>query len=391
MYQLDSRKIQPQDTFICLPGGESYIDDALKRGAKEVLTMTRKQLAGFADALYGWPSRKLKVVGVTGTNGKTTVTQWVTEALKSAGYHPYVLGTLNAPLTTPESLDVQRLMAEHLENGGTHFVMEVSSHAIAQLRIAHIQFAVKLLTNITQDHLDYHGTFEAYKQTKLGFMQVGAASIYPEDFEKIEIPFPMPVSGAFNVKNMQATIAILDKLSIDSTGYLPCLAQIKAPSGRFESVESGQSFKVFVDYAHTPDGLENVLKEARRLSQESNGRLITLFGCGGDRDRSKRPIMAEIASRLSDQVIVTSDNPRTESPSQIFEDILRGMSPESSYQLIEDRRAAIEAGMAMGMSGDVIVIAGKGHETYQLIQGKTLHFDDREEARKALVALGYRE
>lgn len=388
MYQLDSRKIQPQDTFICLPGGEFYIQDALNRGAKEVLKFSRKELAHWACEHYGFPSEKLQVIGVTGTNGKTTVTQWVTQALVAAGYNPYVLGTLNAALTTPESLDIQRLMAQHVAQGGTHFVMEVSSHAIAQSRIEGIHFAVKLLTNITQDHLDYHKTFEAYKQTKLSFMSEGTA-IFPEKYEALKIPFSMPVLGAFNLKNMQATLAILGQLNIDPETYLPCLSQIKAPSGRFEAVDVGQPFHVIVDYAHTPDGLQNVLQEAQRLARESQGRVITVFGCGGDRDRGKRPLMANIAATFSESVILTSDNPRTESPTQIFQDIEKGFPARYPYTLIEDRHQAIEKALAMAKKGDVVMIAGKGHETYQLIQGQTFHFDDKEEAQKGLKKLGY--
>ncbi len=387
MYQLDSRKIQSGDVFICLPGGEKYVSEALSQGASEVIYKTRPELAEFACSYFSNPSQKMCVIGVTGTNGKTTVTQWVSQALVAAGFKPFVLGTLNSPLTTPESLDIQRMMAEHLANGGTHFVMEVSSHAIHQGRISGIQFAVKLLTNITQDHLDYHGSFEDYSEVKHSFMRSGPASIYPEEYQRVIIPFRMPVPGQFNVCNMQATLAILKKLGLTSGPCLEILAHIKAPAGRFEPILCGQSFHVIVDYAHTPDGLHNVLREARSLADQANGKLLTLFGCGGDRDRTKRPKMASIAETFSDIVVVTQDNPRTEDSDQIFQDIVAGFE-KVAYQVIPDRHVAIEYVVGQARPHDVVMIAGKGHETYQLIKGQSFHFDDGEEVRKVLSKHG---
>jgi UDP-N-acetylmuramoyl-L-alanyl-D-glutamate--2,6-diaminopimelate ligase len=384
MIQLHSQKIQPGDTFICLPGGEDYISDALERGAVAYKKMTRAELGPWASEYFGHPSHTLRVVGITGTNGKTTVSQLVGQGLTTAGYRPYVLGTLNAPLTTPESLDVQRLMAEHLANSGTHFVMEVSSHAIDQGRILGIEFFVRLLTNITQDHLDYHKTFKAYTETKMSFMQADANAIYPEDFAKENITFPNPLKGDFNHKNMQAAVAILKRLGLEEPVIQKAMSEAKAPAGRFETIEAGQPFTVIVDYAHTPDGLENVLKEAQKIAKNNKGRLITLFGCGGNRDRGKRPKMAAIAAALSDFVIITHDNPRGEDPQQIITDVLEGIPQETSFKVIEDRQKAIYEAINMAEPNDCVMLAGKGHETYQILHDKTIHFDDREMARDAI-------
>ncbi len=385
MVHLYSKNVQTGDIFICLPGGEPYVQDALDRGAKTVLNMTRTEMGLWASEYFGHPSKKLAVVGVTGTNGKTTVTQLVGQGLKAAGFNPYVLGTLNAKLTTPESLDVQKLMADHLAKGGTHFVMEVSSHAIDQDRISGIQFAVRLLTNITQDHLDYHKTFEAYAETKLSFMKADPKAIYPEAFEKEPLTFPIPLKGDFNKKNIQAAIAILKRLNIPNETIIAAMSQAKAPSGRFETIDQGQSFTVIVDYAHTPDGLENVLKEAEKIAKHQAGQLITVFGCGGDRDRGKRPKMAAIAAQYSDTVIITQDNPRTEDPKQIMTDILAGIPDHTTYSVIEDRQQAIDTAISKANPQDVVMIAGKGHETVQILASGTIHFDDKEVAAQSIT------
>ena len=313
-YQYDSRKIKPGDGFICLPGGEQFEADARANGAVEVRRMTRVEMGDFANAHFGFPSRHLTVVGVTGTNGKTTVTQLIAQGLHAAGLKPMVLGTLNAELTTPESFEIARRMRAHLDDGGTHFVMEVSSHAIDQDRIYGIDFDVRLLTNVTQDHLDYHKTFEAYRDTKVRFMSGPGIAIYPEQFAQEALHFEVPLPGRFNHRNFQAAVAVLRKLEIDEAVISSGMAKAQAPAGRFETVREGQSFEVIVDYAHTPDGLENVATEAQLMASRGLGRLIIVFGCGGDRDRTKRPKMGRVAETYADVIVVTSDNPRSELP-----------------------------------------------------------------------------
>ncbi|MFC1753487.1 Mur ligase family protein [Thermoproteota archaeon] len=391
MYTYDSRKINKGDIFICLPGGEAYIEQALAQGAEEVIQMSRPEMAVFADKLYGSPSKKMKVVGVTGTNGKTTVTHLTAQALREAGFKPYVLGTMNSDLTTPESLDIQKLMADHLNTGGTHFIMEVSSHGIDQSRVLAIDFDVKLLTNITQDHLDYHKTIREYKRVKQHFMQMWPGlSIMPEQFKMIELPFPVPLPGRFNYENIQAATAILRALDSPDSSIFQSMRNAKAPAGRFEQILLGQPFKVIVDYAHTPDGLKNVLIEGRHMADQNQGRLAAVFGCGGDRDRNKRHKMAGVAETYSDFVFVTQDNPRTESQSQIIADIIKGFSKEfKRFKHINERDKAIREAVFWAGENDVVIIAGKGHEDYQILETGKIHFDDREKASEALNERGY--
>ncbi|MFC1617514.1 Mur ligase family protein [Candidatus Margulisiibacteriota bacterium] len=386
MYQYNSKLITKNDIFICLPGGEAYIDDALARGATKVLKMGREEMAELAASHFGHPSEKLTVIGITGTNGKTTVTNLIGQALLKAGFTPFVLGTINANLTTPESLDIQRIMAEHLANNGTHFIMEVSSHGIAQKRIHCIDFDLKLLTNITQDHLDFHKTFENYKKTKLSFMNDSECiKIFPQDYKNIKLDFPNPLLGNFNHENMQASVLSLQKLHISASIISKALSRATSPPGRFENISCGQNFLVIVDYAHTPDGLEKILKTAKDLAKNKQNKLITVFGCGGDRDRGKRSKMGKITSQLSDFFIITKDNPRTESQAQITSDILQGI-PDSiqNYEIIEDRKKAIKFAIKKAQTNDVVIIAGKGHENYQILNSGTIHFDDREEVRCAI-------
>lgn len=386
MYCYDSRKIKPGDVFLCLPGGDSYIPQALEKGAVSYLKVTRAEMAELVNKALDFPSRHLTVIGITGTNGKTTVCHLITEALKTAGYKPSAQGTLTGSLTTPESLDTLTAMRRHLDNGGTHFVMEVSSHAIHQQRIAGIEFDVKVLTNITHDHLDYHGSFEEYRNVKLSFMKSdNGHAIYPEDFEKETIWFSHQLKGTFNELNLKAAIAVLHYLKVDDAAIEAALSRVTAPSGRFELIDAGQPFLVVVDFAHTPDGLENVLKEARILAEKRGGFLRTLFGCGGDRDKAKRPVMGHIASSYSDYAIIAPDNPRTERLESINEDIIRGISvPESRYEVINDREEAIRQLIMSAHPNDVLVIAGKGHESYQILNSGTVPFSDQETARKMI-------
>lgn len=380
MYHYDSRKIQPGDTFISLPGGDRFEAAARAAGAAAVIRMTRPELGEFANHYFGFPSKQLKVVGVTGTNGKTTVTHIIAHGLRQAGYFPDVLGTINAELTTPESFEVMRRMRHHLDAGGTHFVMEVSSHAIHQHRIAGIDFDCRVLTNITPDHLDYHKTFEAYRDVKLSFLEGPGFIVRPEHFDRVSFDFPLPLPGQFNRLNFQAAALVLQHYDVP----LSTLKTATAPPGRFEQIDGGQPFDVIVDYAHTPDGLENVLKESRLIADARAGRVCVVFGCGGDRDRSKRPVMGAIAARLADAVVLTSDNPRSEDPMAIIAEIQKGIDAQVPVDVVPDRRDAIVKALSTARSGDVVLVAGKGHETVQIV-GDTQHqFDDRALCRDTL-------
>lgn len=384
-YHYDSRKIVPGDTYICLPKGEAYVDDAYKNGAIDVIHMTRKEMGKFSDKLFGHPSKQLCVIGVTGTNGKTTIVHALGQALKKLGYNPFVLGTLNSNLTTPESFDTQQLMANHLEQGGTHFIMEVSSHGIAQHRIEGIHFSVKVLSNITQDHLDFHGSFEAYKKTKLSFINspIGK-SIHPRDYQQITVPDGHVFKGEFNHANLQAVKAVLVQLSVPEQEINRVILYLSPPPGRFEFINEDQPFDVIVDYAHTPDGLENVLIAAKSLLKTPDSQLTCVFGCGGDRDKDKRPKMGAVAQQLADRVILTQDNPRTESSDQIFNDILLGLDPNKDIEIIKDRKNAIFTACKNAKPNDIVLIAGKGHETVQIIGNESFHFSDSEVAKEAI-------
>lgn len=349
------------------------------------------KLAQFAHPLYRHPSQNLHVVGITGTNGKTTVTHLVGEVLKAAGYNPFVLGTLNSgnkDLSTPEAMDISRFMKVHLDQGGTHFVMEVTSEGICQKRIFDIDFDIKLLTNITQDHLDYHKTFKNYQKTKLDFMSEGSAhKIYPKTFEKEPIDFTAKLIGNFNLLNIQAAASVLRHIGISEHYIRNTLSSCSPPRGRLESVDNGQLFMVLVDYAHTPDGLQNVLGTLKNVALNRKGRLLVLFGCGGNRDSGKRPKMGKIASDIADLLVITDDNPRLENGQEIMSEILNGVEPNfHDYVLIQDRRRAIEFIVNKAEKNDVVILAGKGHETYQVMKSGTFHFDDREEAENAILS-----
>jgi len=282
-------------------------------------------------------------------------------------------------------------MRTHLDQGGTHFVMEVTSEGIDQARILGIDFNLKLLTNITQDHLDYHKTFEKYEKTKLGFMSEGSAhKVYPNDFEKEPIKFATLLLGHFNLLNIKAAASVLRYMGISEEYIRKTLSSCSAPRGRFENVENGQLFMVLIDYAHTPDGLENVLNTAKNIALDRKGRLLVLFGCGGNRDSGKRPKMGKIASDIADFLVITEDNPRLEDSQNIMAEILSGVDPDfHDYVLIQSRRSAIEFIINQSQSNDVVILAGKGHETYQILKSETIHFDDREEARNAIsIRLG---
>jgi len=469
----DSRKVRAGELFVAIPGfkqdGRRFAADALGRGATVVVAegadplpgsaaarvlvpSSREALARLADAYHGHPSQHLTVVGITGTNGKTT-TSLLAEALLAADGRPTgVIGTIEyrvggqvetASQTTPEALELQALLARMVRANVGGAAMEVSSHALALHRVEGIEFDVAVFTNLTQDHLDFHQTLEAYRDAKARLFSVLAAGRKPRRAAVVNIDDPAgaamiraasvdprvrcitfglseraalrprrwesgmdgirlevvaaggpveissPLVGEHNVMNLLGAIGVGLALDLPPHRIGPILSRVATVPGRFERVEAGQPFLVVVDYAHTPDALENVLTTARKLLRPG-ARLGVVFGCGGDRDRGKRPIMGGIASRLADRAWVTSDNPRSERPEAILAEIVAGIPAEAAgrHESIADRRRAIQAAVAWAREGDVVVIAGKGHETYQIVGGETLPFDDRDEARAALVARG---
>ncbi|TDA70475.1 MAG: UDP-N-acetylmuramoyl-L-alanyl-D-glutamate--2,6-diaminopimelate ligase [Clostridia bacterium] len=463
----DSRKVEPGFIFVAVPGykydGHDFIPQALARGAVGIISQkeaslppgvgwlhvrdSRLALGLAAAAYYDYPARSLRVIGVTGTNGKTTTTHLIHAALNQAGISAGLLGTLGLYLcgqyremsrTTPEAPDIQAAMAQMRAAGCRAVVMEVSSHALELHRVAGIEFDVAVFTNLTQDHLDFHGNVEAYRQAKgrlfaaLGsgakvgpkyavvnaddpageyFCLVSAAPAITYGVQqeaavrgrKItygsagvsltvtypagEQPLALHLSGLFNVYNALAAWAVAWQEGIPPVTVARALQSVTGIPGRFEAIRSGQDFQVIVDYAHTPDGLENVLRAARQVTA---GRVITVFGCGGDRDRGKRPLMGEIAGRDSDFVIVTADNPRSENALDIIREIEPGLRQSGrQYTVVPDRRLAIYQALGMAGPGDLVLIAGKGHETYQIVGDEVLPFDDRLVARQALESMGY--
>lgn len=460
----DSRRAGPGTLFAALPGtrtdGHAYLEQVAAQGATAALVSrawleahtpplpaiaiedVRVAMARVACELEGHPSRALELVGVTGTNGKTTTTHLIRAVLEQAG-STGILGTLGAEFgdrrletghTTPQSPDLQRILATMRDAGVRGVAMEASSHAIDQARIYGCAFRVAVFTNLTQDHLDYHGTMEAYAEAKMRlfnwrgtglppghavinlddpygprFQQAAgapvitygidcgpAALLWASELESSaagsrfavhwkgdRYPVALPLPGRFNVYNALAAFGAGLALGYDPAGVAAALARVTGVPGRAEVVSPpGWPFAVWVDYAHTPDGLTNVLSAARALAPR---RLIVVFGCGGDRDRTKRPLMGAAASALADVCYVTSDNPRSEDPQSILEQIRPGLS--GAHHLIPDRAEAIRAALAAAGPGDLVVIAGKGHETTQTFADRTVHFDDREEARRALAAL----
>jgi UDP-N-acetylmuramoyl-L-alanyl-D-glutamate--2,6-diaminopimelate ligase len=461
----DSRKVSSGCLFVCVEGfktdGHNYVTSALTNGAVAVIAQrpvevpegiplviardTRKSLALVAAEWVGHPSRKLTMVGVTGTNGKTTTTCLVEEIFKEAGHKAGLIGTIMNKIgqkvlpvtnTTPESLDLQLLLKEMVDEGVTHVVMEVSSHALELDRVAGVEFDVAVFTNITQDHLDFHETMENYLEAKKklfsglnrltgknrkkhGIINIDdprAKSIVQATTGKVltygvdndcdirasniqlkadgvifdvstpvkDFSLDLHLTGKFNVYNAMAALSVGIALDIDLEAVKEALESVTGVPGRLQKVDVGQEFTLFVDYAHTPDGLENIILAAREFAK---GRVITVFGCGGDRDRTKRPIMGEISGRLSDFSVLTSDNARTEDPMFILAQIEGGtmkVSAPDKFTVIPDRREAISYAINMAEKGDVVLIAGKGHETYQIVMDKVLHFDDREVARELL-------
>ncbi len=453
---VDSRRVEPGALFVCLRGlradGHDHAAHAVERGAVAVLaqrdvavdaTVVRvadalAALSPIAAAFYDHPSEALTVVGVTGTNGKTTTTHFI-EAIAAAANTPFgLIGTLGARLrgsfesplehTTPFAHDVQRLLASFRDEKAAGAILEVSSHALALHRVDDVAFDVATFTNLTQDHLDFHPSFDDYRAAKRRLFELTAASggvavinaddpaaraiaasvprritfgvdndaallnavdvEYATSGSTFAVPsvrparFSIRLPGSFNVSNALAALATAVALDIDVEAAAEGLAALESVPGRMTSVAAGD-FGIYVDYAHTPDGLRKVLDAARALAK---GRLICVFGCGGDRDPLKRPIMGAIARERSDVAIVTSDNPRFEDPAKIIAQVVAGMtaSKGGEFEIIPDRTEAIDRAVGMAKAGDIVVIAGKGHEAYQLVRDERVPFSDVAAARAAL-------
>ena len=446
-----SQSVTPGTLFFCVPGfradGHDFAPQAVERGASALVCQrplglgvpellvddVRAAMGPAAARFYGDPTSELDVVGITGTNGKTTTAFLVRHLLEADGRRCGLLGTVKRVVggaeedverTTPEAIDLQSTFRRMLEAGDRSCAMEVSSHALELGRAAGIRFACRVFTNLTQDHLDFHETMEAYFLAKRRlFEEPGPAVVNVDDeygrrmaaeldcvtfgidneadYRALDVEFDLmgsrfrcetpdgplqlesPLPGLFNVQNALAAIAAARLLGVGAETIAAALPRFGRVPGRFEPVDEGQDFGVLVDYAHTPDSLENVLRAAREVAR---GRVHVVFGAGGDRDRAKRPLMGEIAARLADTVIVTSDNPRSEDPGAIIDEILGGVPAGSFHVKREpDRRTAIEQAVAMAAAGDVVVIAGKGHEQGQEFEnGRKEPFDDRTVAREAL-------
>ena len=357
-YHAHTTAISHGDIFVCLPNGTPYIAQAYQAGAATHMHLSRREWALFAREIT---PVTLCVIGITGTNGKTSTAHALAQALTTLGYNPYVQGTLNSSLTTPDCLVTYQAMQQHEAAGGTHFIMEVSSHGIDQDRIYGIQFAIKALTTITPDHLDYHGSFAAYKQTKLRFID---STDYPGKaitrYKNIIIKNP---ENTIMDDNRRLAKAILLALNIPEVQCDDALMHINWPSGRLERV--AEKPLVVVDFAHTPDALKHALIATKHAV---TGKCYVVFGCGGDRDQQKRPAMGQIASDYADYTIITTDNPRTEDPDAIAHAIIAGMK-DSHWQHIPNRKQAIAAALSLATPTDAVLIAGKGHEAYQAIAG----------------------
>lgn len=380
MIQDDTRKIKAGDAFLAVGKGRSYITPDMTTTCSRIICIPKTHVSCYLTQTWGLNWSKLRVIGVTGTNGKTTVTHLVKQILEANGESCRVLGTINAHLTTPEPYQILATLKEMQDNGERNLVMEVSSIGIVEDRIVGIPFSVKALTNITQDHLDYHKTFKAYSAAKMSFLRLTGPTVFPRDYKKIPIDFPILLQGRFNKSNIQTAYAIAMHLGVSDAIIKKALSTAKPPKGRFELIPSTLPFKVFIDYAHTPDGLDNILRTAKEITA---GKLIVVFGAGGNRDTTKRPLMGKVADRWADSIILTSDNPRLEDPTAILASIQAGIQVHTPL-VIEDRRQAIQTAIGLAKEGDVIVIAGKGHETYQIIGTETLPFDDTEVATASL-------
>ncbi len=478
----NTRQVSPGTLFFAIRGektdGNRFVFDAIERGARAIASQlprpwgpqwagvfageaaaprelpptvewiqvadARKALAWVAANFYGRPAQALKLVGVTGTNGKTTTSYLIDSILRAAGAGTGLFGTIAyrtprgsrvASTTTPESLDLQSFLAEVRDAGGTHAVLEASSHALAMDRVWGCPLAAAVFTNLTRDHLDYHKTFEDYfaakrrlfEGTGAGAPAVGiinaddpygrrlaglaartltyglengagvVAKKFALAFSGLEFTAHTPAGklevrsrlvGRINVYNILAAVAAGIGLGISREHIEAGIGQLESVPGRFERIDLGQPYLVVVDYAHTDDALRNLIATARELNPA--GRIIALFGCGGDRDRAKRPLMGEVAGSASDAVVLTSDNPRSEDPLRIINDVLVGLQKTKAKYVVEpDRSAAVERALDQARPGDIVLLAGKGHETYQVLRDRTIDFDDREVARRSLRQRGF--
>lgn len=462
----DSRRMAKDFLFFAFPGahadGRSFALQAMEKGAIAVLSELtrpgefggpwievehgRQALALASRNFYQAPDQRLGITGITGTNGKTTTSYLIESVLRTAGRTTALIGTIEYHLagrvlpaanTTPESLDLFRLFTELERQGGSHVTMEVSSHALALGRVYGIQFHTAVFTNLTQDHLDFHTSMEAYFEAKRGlfvpregapprYAVVNHDDTYGRELapdEKTEVlwygiepgatlravniaatvdglrfeledsggrtPIESPLIGQINVYNILAACGVALSYRIDRETIARGIAACRFVPGRFERIEEGQPFLVLVDYAHTDDALRNVIRVARALNPS---RVITLFGCGGDRDRAKRPLMGMAAGEASDFVVLTSDNPRSEDPLAIMNDALVGLRRYDTPHIVEpDREKAIRRAIEQAKPGDIVLLAGKGHEPYQVLKDRTIDFDDREVARAILKGFGYRK
>ncbi|WP_088043899.1 UDP-N-acetylmuramoyl-L-alanyl-D-glutamate--2,6-diaminopimelate ligase [Bacillus sp. EAC] len=458
--EMDSRNVKPGYLFICIEGytvdGHNYVKQAVENGAVAIVSQktietsvpvayvkdTNRSMAVIGNSFYQNPTHKLNLVGITGTNGKTTTSYIIEEIVKRNNQKTGVIGTIGMKIgeevfetknTTPDSLTLQSMFAKMVEANVNTAVMEVSSHALHIGRVHGCEYDIAVFTNLSQDHLDYHGSMEEYKKAKgLLFSQLGNSfsstkpkfavlngddeaskefmaftqaniltyglseqfDLYAKNIEltnagtRFTLHFlnesyivEMKLIGTFNVYNVLAAIGAGIALNIKMETILDAIASIEGVPGRFQSVNAGQDFTVIVDYAHTPDSLENVLKTVKQFAKND---IYSVVGCGGDRDRTKRPLMGRIAADLSTQAIFTSDNPRTEDPNLILEDMKRGLE-HNNITVIEDRKKAINFAIQNAKKHDIIVIAGKGHETYQIVGTNVFHFDDVEEAKEAIL------
>lgn len=448
----DSRKVKKGTAFVCIKGnrfdGHSVAAEMLKKGAvcvvcdhdlglenQIVVENTRAAMSIMCSNFFGNPAGRLKLIGITGTNGKTTTAFLIKNMLDKLGKKSGLIGTVKnmagdkeypAALTTPESFELHSLFNEMVNEGCEYCVMEVSSQALAQYRVAGLHFAAGVFSNLTQDHLDYHGTFENYAEAKSmlfaesdicilnlddeyamsmmrssdGRMVTYSVDCDESDYtakyirykndgieyelvtmgyvERVKVGIP----GEFTVYNSMAAAVTLIELGFDFSKVLYSLSLSEGVKGRIEVVPTETDYTVIIDYAHSPDGLENIISSLRKIAK---ARIITVFGCGGDRDSTKRPIMGEIAARLSDVIVVTSDNPRTEEPEKIIDDVLEGVKGSKVKKIVKvNRTEAIAAAMNEAETDDIVLLAGKGHETYQIFGTEKIHYDEREIVRGIL-------
>lgn len=448
----DSRKVIPGAVFVCVRGqrfdGHTAAADAVKNGAvlvvcehdtgvknQIIVENSRRTMSLMCAEFFGRPASKLKLIGITGTNGKTTTSFLIKNILEKTGKKAGLLGTVKnmagdkefpSSLTTPESFELHQLFAEMVKENCEYCVMEVSSQALSQERVAGLHFEAGVFTNLTQDHLDYHGSFEEYTAAKTKLFEACSVCVLNLDDEHAmtmmrnangrPVTFSMHhdesdytakyiryknngieyelvtmgyvervkvnIPGEFTVYNSMAAAVTLIELGFDFSQVLYALSLCEGVKGRIEVVPTETDYTVIIDYAHSPDGLENIISSLRKIAER---RIITVFGCGGDRDKTKRPIMGEIAAKLSDVIVVTSDNPRTESPDAIIADILTGIKGTKVKKIIKTNRTeAIAAAMKEAAPSDIVLLAGKGHETYQIFGTEKIHYDEREIVRGLL-------